>query len=329
MGGLIGFFTGTISNSSSTGSVEGGRWFGGLVGRSRGDEIKSSYSESNVLRRFTSSNVMGGLIGDNYGTLVRDSYASGNVEGRNDLGGLIGINYAEGTILNSYSNSKVTGYSGSSTSADRVGGLVGNNQGEINNSQAYGDVNSQGMEIGGLVGINSGNIFDSQAEGNISTDDNSAGGLVGNNQGIIETSTSSGNVSSDVNSGGFAGNNSGQIINSYSLGDSGGNKNVGGFIGKISLNGEVKNCFSTGLVTGSENIGGLIGINEEVSNITGSYWDIEQTGQSDGVGYGNSSDSKGLTTSQMTGPAAKDNMSAFDWAEKWVTTDSYPALSWE
>lgn len=148
VGGLSGVVYGKVTNSYSTGRVEGVTAVGGLIGSSFNAEITSSHSTSRVLGLETN---MGGLVGSNLGGRIVDSYATGRVEGAVYIGGLLGNNLA-GRIITSYAIGRVGGES-------YVGGLVGtNSSGQISDSYATGIVT--GTEyIGGLVGNSSGSTF--------------------------------------------------------------------------------------------------------------------------------------------------------------------------
>ena len=100
VGGLVGFAnSGTISNSYSSGDVNGISCVGGLVGYSHGAGIVNSYASGTV---FGLINNIGGLVGNStYGTIT-NSYASGTVSGTSSLGGLVGDNTYGGIITNSY-----------------------------------------------------------------------------------------------------------------------------------------------------------------------------------------------------------------------------------
>ncbi|MCO4753934.1 MAG: hypothetical protein KC478_05605, partial [Bacteriovoracaceae bacterium] len=113
-----------------------------------------------------------------------------------------------------------------------VGGLVGNNLGEIKLSQARTEIRSVGdvaSELGGLVATNSGTIEQCLSESTIDTLVNGSasashfGGLVAINQagGVIENSYASEDsrisVATSPYIGGLAGENLGAITKSYSL----------------------------------------------------------------------------------------------------------------
>ncbi len=155
------------------------------------------------------------------------------------------------------------------------------------------------------------------------------GGLVGwFRGGWISNSFSKGTVSASSRAGGLVGYNwGGEISDSYATGDVSGNFRIGGLVGVNVDKGAVATSYASGKVTGSDAVGGLVGENE--ASVTNSYWDMESTGQSDGIGYGDVDGATGLSTSEMTGASAYDYMSALDFRRVWLLTEGYPALDWE
>jgi hypothetical protein len=157
IGSLVGENRGTVSNSYSTGSVSVsdtsyiGSGVGGLVGQNLKDGfIFNSYSTCSTNGK---SNV-GGLVGFNLIGVVCNSYSTGSVSGTSNVGGLIGQNHDEGFICNSYSTSSVNG-------TFSTGGLVGlNHIAVISNSFSTGSVsrNNNVGNVGGLLGDNRGNL---------------------------------------------------------------------------------------------------------------------------------------------------------------------------
>ncbi|MBI1203511.1 MAG: filamentous hemagglutinin N-terminal domain-containing protein, partial [Rhodopseudomonas sp.] len=148
-GGLFGYSRGQISNVNIVNAhVLATAWAAGLVGRNYGT-ISNSSSNGTIVETSSGANSgtgsTGGLAGSNYGTIT-NSYSSGTVTANVDdnTGGLVGWN--SGTISNSYSIATVAG-------AGSVGGLVGHNAvgGTISDSYATGNV-SGGFDIGGLIG---------------------------------------------------------------------------------------------------------------------------------------------------------------------------------
>ena len=138
--------------------ITGMKPVGGLVGYNSGGTLDASYVTGNVTAtNFNGASVVGGLVGRNAGT-VTNSYATANVTGSGDyVGGLVGLNVDsldEGTVTNSYATANVTGSS-------YVGGLVGYNAGTktaVNDSYATGSVDGSGENVGGLVGQNEGTV---------------------------------------------------------------------------------------------------------------------------------------------------------------------------
>lgn len=206
-----------------------------------------------------------------------------------------------------------------------VGGLVGNNNGQIINSDVHGTVGGEEI-VGGLIGRNQGQVNDSYALADVSGKDE-VGGLAGQNHREIAGSYSDGSVKGEDRIGGLAGYNSGKIINSYSKSDVNGDEEVGGLIGENRSSGAVESSYSTGNVSGDGQVGGLIGTNR--GKIKSSYWDTQSTGKRNATGRGRSGGATGLKTSEMKGNSAKENMSEFDWDDIWRWTSDYPILRWQ
>jgi trimeric autotransporter adhesin len=164
-GGLVAVNAGLIQNSHATGFSSSLGSAGGLVGVNYGGQIINSYAKGDVDTNFRN----GGLAAINTG-LIRASYASGSTNvGIGPTGGLVGHN--EGEIRDSYSLVSVTRYEYSYT----AGGLVGVNyeNGAIVNSFVAGRVASyeedEDAEMGGISGKNEGTItasyWDTEATG--------------------------------------------------------------------------------------------------------------------------------------------------------------------
>ena len=132
--------------------------------------------------------------------------------------------------------------------AERVGGLVGENQGSVTGSVATGAVTGPATsdDVGGLVGSNRGPINRSAATGAV-IGGRYVGGLVGNLRtgGSVAESWASGAVSAI----GLA---------SQSSGTRGGTR-VGGLVGQASQQSTVGASFAAGNVTGIVYVGGLVG----------------------------------------------------------------------
>ena len=242
-----------------------------------------------------------------------------NIIGEDIVGGLAGTN--NGQINNSYVTGNVSG-------EEMIGGLVGLNNGQTTGSHSNAFVYGDDEHVGGLVGVNesNGEIRGSFALGNVEGDDDGVGGLVGTNNGEISNSYATGNVIGEESVGGLVGSNrnSARIVNSYAAGNVSGDDEVGGLAGRNYPNGFIATSYARGNVSGDDKTGGFIGWNQ--GSLTTSYWDSQATNQSNGIGRGNQNGLTSLTTSEMTGSSAENNMPGFNWNSVWRTTANYPVL---
>lgn len=171
--------------------------------------------------------------------------------------------------------------------------------GQINRSYSYGSISGLGI-VGGITGEAEVNIISSasivELDGFVSI-----GGLAGwISNSVIQDSYSHGTVSADAQGGGLVG-----LVNFTSISKS----------------------YSATIVNSEYGSGGFSGINE--GNIEDCYWNTEIANQQLGNSGGNSAGLTALTTEQMTGTNAFDNMVALDYTSIWKLTDSYPVLEWE
>lgn len=317
----------------------------GLFGVNDGEITNVSLSDAEV----TGFKRVGGLVGFNYlnGT-ISESHATGDVDGDYYAGGLVGLN--RGTVSKSHSTVSVSGI-------EVIGGLTGSNGGTISGSYALESVRGD-TQVGGLVGYNTGTVNMSYATGGVrgTEEGKEVGGLVGYNHkgGKITKSYATEGVYARDKVGGLVGRNrrNGKISKSYATGSVTGNEDVGGLVGSYSLGGKISESYATGEVRpripeGYEDMEGVVGyMRGDAGEVSGTYWDIETTGQSvrprncachvrhngSEKQQGKSSRGIGLNTSQMTGSAARDNMYGFDFTNTWETVtnpDDYPALAWE
>jgi hypothetical protein len=144
-------------------NVSGKNYVGGLVARAGVTNlvyiINCSVSGEVAGRQRT-----GMLLGYSFGSVINCS-VSGDVFGQGidpveHTGGLVGYPY-DSIIENCYASVNVTG-------DDKVGGLVGENQGTISNCYATGDVTGNNC-VGGLIGHNyNGILIDCTASGTVS-----------------------------------------------------------------------------------------------------------------------------------------------------------------
>ena len=244
VGGLVGYNianpgTADISDSSVTGmsvnaggvDENGSSNVGGLVGFNyNGGITTGTVTGVNV----TGSSSVGGLVGQNHGkdvgANINGSHVSGGsvIGNENNVGGLVGFNYADGTGTADIIDSSVSGVSVSGsivTGNSNIGGLVGyNNSGSITSSSVTGgSVSGSSVSgtsyVGGLVGYNfSGSISASSVNGGtggVSVSGSSVsgssyvGGLVGYNlsASITGSAVSGVSVSGSSDVGGLVGYN--------------------------------------------------------------------------------------------------------------------------
>ncbi|WP_162463258.1 cadherin-like beta sandwich domain-containing protein [Paenibacillus psychroresistens] len=226
-------------------------------------------------------------------------YTSGHVEGNQDVGGLLGK--LEGSTL-TYTGSSASVYG----SAGYVGGLVGyyyssNNNEEISNSYAEGNVHAAGSYAGGLIGHSyNGNIKRSYSSGNVLSDQNDVGGLLGS---------------------GYRGN----VQLSYALGSVSGADTVGGLIGYLDGM-TISKTYAAGFASaGGYILGGFGGYNYG-STVSDSYWDETTTGTPYGYGWSSESSSvSGLITADMV---HSSSFAGWSFSGTWAGAagKSYPYL---
>ena len=285
VGGLCGHNSGKISNSYNTGSITAGvdsESIGGLCGYNGYNGSINSCSTTGTIDGYE---YLGGLCGTNKGTIF-NSYSESLVNGNNYLGGLCGS--TGGAISNCYSIGSVNGGDNSS----ELGGLCGAIGGTVIDCYTVGSV-SGGTEsrlLGGLCGGSDGTISDCYSNCSITAGTNSdeIGGLCGKNTNIINNCFASGSVNAGDGSediGGLCGINFDTIKNCYStVSVSGTGSDVGGLVGGNYPNpGIIDSCYSTGSVSGITNVGGLCGYYSG-GTFGNCFWDSDTSDTTDGVG---------------------------------------------
>jgi hypothetical protein len=113
-----------------------------------------------------------------------------------------------------------------------IGGVVGFNEGTMNNLSSTGSVIGI-TNVGGLAGANAyyGTVSNSYSTGSVTGNYSFTGGLVGGNEGTVINSSFSGSATGSYWVGGLVGFNAGTASNSYSVGSVTGNNHVGGLVG--------------------------------------------------------------------------------------------------
>jgi hypothetical protein len=229
------------------------------------------------------------------------------------------------------SNLTITGksYLGLFGQVGPEGQIKGLGMEEVNITGSY-------QAIGGLVGDNLGNITASYSTGTV-TGYTFVGGLVGyNNYGDISASYSTCGASATFSGhqgvGGRVGVTAGSITTCYSSGPVSGERVIGGLVG-WNYQSNITNSYSTGKVSGGQNIGGLVGkTDQDGAKVTGCFWDVETSGQT------SSTSGTGLTTAEMQ-TASTFLDAGWDFVDEtnngtediwWILEgQDYPRLWWE
>ena len=165
VGGIVGYLTGNVYQSRSSGTIV--PWeddvddVGGIVGYSKGD-INECVSTMDLMHYgfYYFGDKVGGIVGN--GGFVNASYALGSVEGERYVGGIGGSS----GVANSFAMGAVRG-------DEYVGGLVGNGTAQYSYAANVVQGNSH---VGGLVGSASDAVVGSYWNIEISGLDTSAGG---------------------------------------------------------------------------------------------------------------------------------------------------------
>ena len=169
---------------------------------------------------------IGGLAGHNKG-LIQDCSFSGYVNGKGNVGGVVGYNAPSGRIVACSSFGTVFG-------RQAAGGIVGTNEGTVSRSTNHGGVNTvvkdQGFDLLGDLSFDGSNPLRSFA------DAIDIGGVAGVNSGVVEEAENKGVVGYPrvgYNVGGIAGRQSGYIVGCSNRGSVYGRKDVGGIAGQM------------------------------------------------------------------------------------------------
>ena len=281
-------------------NVGGGRYIGALVGRLHNGMISNCVIEKGRVIDPEGSDI-GGIVGMNIQGILSNCRAEHCVvQGRSRVGGLVGKN--EGTIQNCYSSGEIFGNL-------IIGGLVGNNSGNILNTRSTSIVTGLGSlqwAIGGLIGLNIGTIQACYSTGDV-TGIERVGGLVGNN------------------------NDDSVITDSYATGNVSGDSRIGGLVGHDD-GGTISNSYAEGSIDGNDLVGGLVGDSNNTSVTSASFWNVETSGQT------TSASGTGKTTAEMQ-MASTFLEAGWDFVYEtangieniWNITEglSYPHLWWE
>jgi hypothetical protein len=204
-----------------------------------------------------------------------------NVTGSGDYIAALAAN-SRGAITHCYSTGVVNATGKAEDHAYLVGGLVGENFGDVTFCHSTATVVG-GVYVGGFVGENWGSVTRCYSAGAV-RGGGSVGGFVGENLGAVTRCENWGPVTGDSYVGGLIGENySGRVANCYSTGTVSGGWYAGGLVGQNGGASDeakaavVTRCYSAGPVKGQGYFGGLVGWN--LAAVTGCFWDTQTSGQ--------------------------------------------------
>ena len=164
----------------------------------------------------------------------------------------------------------------------------------------------------GLIGYSEGNVSNLGLSNVDVRGGDYVGGLSGvQNSELISNVYISGTVSGGNYTGGIVGDVTSLVTTSYSIADVSGNNNVGGIAGGAS-NSMVRLSYFGATVSGNTNVDAIDG--SAGGSILGTYYDQDLSSSS--------TVATGLTTSEMKGDEASDNMADFNFTGDWQTVDA-------
>ena len=233
VGGIAGYFTGTLNNVNHTGITKGTGYVGGIVGQHASGSMTTATNTGNVTA--TTSSYAGGIAGLSQ-VAMSSANSKGTVSGKQYTGGLAGS--ATGSAVSNCSAE------GNVTGTSYTGGLIGGKSGgTVSGCSSKGTVNGSSY-TGGLIGQCSGTVSNSRhIEGKVSGG-NYVGGLIGNlSSGSVTSCYSYANITGTDNVGGIVGRYeladgvSPQIASSGYFGNISARSYVGGILGQIVYTG--------------------------------------------------------------------------------------------
>lgn len=280
VGGLLGTNIGSVENGRNNGTITGNDYVGGLVGNNASENSVLTNLVNDSSAAITGEQYVGGIAGSNAGTITTGNEETdktvnlinrGTITGQQYVGGVAGSN--SGTITNA-NNDVELNVKDKNQTAQYFGGIAGENteKGIINNATNTADVNADGATyVGGIVGENDGTLENMAGNSGNVTGKDYVGGVAGNNNTALDgvIASNDGTVkATEGGAGGIFAENTGDITNSTltnnkivagtgTTGATGGIIGVNsGNISRTSLKNEVD-----GQVIGMNNVGGLIGKN--------------------------------------------------------------------
>ena len=197
-----------------------------------------------------------------------------NITGSTGYTGTVAGQTENGSIIKGI---KVTG---NISSGSHVGGIVGYNQGTIENCSVDMEISGTRQYTGGIAGQASGKIVGAITKGKVTTSYTSTsyvGGIAGysdSNSEIIECINESEVIGKNC-AGGIIGygSGSGNIKKTYNEGKIKSQSYVGGIVGQLpsSTTMTIENCYNIGEVEGDQYTGGIVGFPNSRTTIKNTY----------------------------------------------------------
>lgn len=326
VGGIAGLNEGLLQGTvGNAGNVIGSAYVGGVAGENKANFDGLTASNTGEVKATGDDGGAGGLFGQNSGAITNAALTNSGIVAGNKgaTGGLIGTN--TGTI----SKSHVVNEAGAQVAGlTNVGGLIGDNQGQLSGGRDETDgyykyqVYNNGVIIAGTWNDANTNKVVDAGEIQAGGAGEHIGGLVGTNSGTVTAAYNTGAIAAagSANVGGIAGTNSGtldQVFSHIMTADKTkeavqGQSNVGGLVGTNT--GIVSNAYSTGGVTGSESsVGTLAGAN------TGTLENVYGKGTL--VGTGNAAKNGYDLSDSSFQQTKKTSYGGYDFAKTWRIYD--------
>ena len=291
------------------------------------DQSLDFLTQASAVLDLSEADGYGGMVGFNDGGEIINCIFHGRVDARMGApAGFVGIN--TGLVENSHFKGTTGGFSGIGFTAINMGKIVDSST----------EIRVSGMGAVGFASINYGEIIRSSAHVDLFGSSGATGFVSHNWGGRIESSYVTGEVRGYIRVAAFSVENSGIIKNSYSNVDVSITKDphndffdASGFVFENSEEGLIENSYATGSLRSIDGEAELATvINENRGLVNSLYWDMDALGNHPDVLNGSNDGTKGLSTAEMTGPAAEQSMPGFDWVNVWGTTaEGYPVLRWE
>ncbi len=197
--------------------------------------------------------------------------------------------------------------------------------GRVRNVYLFNTNITGGTYIGGIAGENFGQITNCGVHGYITTTydlSDGVGGLLGVNRGNVEKSIAVAQITGHNNVGGLVGINFKLITDSYALCNIVGCSEVGGFVGYNNTEDHITNSYCASSITMlcMGNYGGFTGLSQP-DKCESCFWDIELSG----INF--SECGEGKTTSEMQQQSTFENV-GWDFSNIWgiIENETYPFI---